>query len=193
MGAAVALSAQTGQPWTPPPKNTEFTRNALAGSYETSDGRWIALTCLQGFHYWPDARRVFGLEQLGDDPRFESVQAFAENAPALAAILTETVAAETFDVWKDRLQSFRGQWAPVQNSVEVLSDPQTVANGFVLDAHTADGHPFPLVTAPVQFDEAPSAPTRAPDFNEHGDEILQDLVGLDWDAIIDLKIKGVVA
>jgi crotonobetainyl-CoA:carnitine CoA-transferase CaiB-like acyl-CoA transferase len=36
-----------------------------------------------------------------------------------------------------------------------------------------------------------SRPTRAPEFNEHGDQILSDL-GLDWDAIVDLKVRGVV-
>ena len=33
-------------------------------------------------------------------------------------------------------------------------------------------------------------PRRAPEFNEHGDEILLDL-GLDWDAIIDLRARSV--
>ena len=36
------------------------------------------------------------------------------------------------------------------------------------------------------------APRRAPEFNEHGDAILADL-GLDWDTIVDLKVRGVVA
>jgi len=35
-------------------------------------------------------------------------------------------------------------------------------------------------------------PSRAPEFNEHGDEILGEL-GLDIDAILDLKARGVVA
>jgi hypothetical protein len=38
----------------------------------------------------------------------------------------------------------------------------------------------------------PPTARRAPEFNEHGDEILAEL-GLDWDAIIDLKVRGVVA
>jgi hypothetical protein len=45
----------------------------------------------------------------------------------------------------------------------------------------------------VQFDEEPSPTRRAPDFNEHGDAILTDDLGMDWDSIIDLKVKGVVA
>ena len=44
----------------------------------------------------------------------------------------------------------------------------------------------------MQFDEEPAEPTRAPEFNEHGDTILAE-IGLDPDAIIDLKIRGVVA
>jgi crotonobetainyl-CoA:carnitine CoA-transferase CaiB-like acyl-CoA transferase len=49
-----------------------------------------------------------------------------------------------------------------------------------------------LVTAPVQFDEQPATPKRAPELNEHGDEILSGL-GLEMDAILDLKVRGVVA
>ena len=51
--------------------------------------------------------------------------------------------------------------------------------------------PFRLVAVPVQYDEEPATPRRAPEFNEHGDEILAEL-GLDWDAIVDLKVRGVV-
>jgi hypothetical protein len=44
----------------------------------------------------------------------------------------------------------------------------------------------------VQYDEQPAKPERAPEFNEQGDEILVEL-GLDWDTIVDLKVRGVVA
>jgi crotonobetainyl-CoA:carnitine CoA-transferase CaiB-like acyl-CoA transferase len=57
---------------------------------------------------------------------------------------------------------------------------------------TAEGVPFQLVAAPVQFDEHPAAAGRAPAFNEHGDAILAEL-GLDWDTIVDLKVRGVMA
>ena len=51
---------------------------------------------------------------------------------------------------------------------------------------------FIRLAAPVQFDEAPVGTNRAPEFNEHGDAILADL-GIDWDTIVDLKVRGVVA
>jgi crotonobetainyl-CoA:carnitine CoA-transferase CaiB-like acyl-CoA transferase len=51
---------------------------------------------------------------------------------------------------------------------------------------------FKLATAPVQFGGEPSLAKRAPEFNEHGDAILEGL-GYDWDTIVELKVKGVVA
>jgi hypothetical protein len=44
----------------------------------------------------------------------------------------------------------------------------------------------------MQYDNEPAQPKRAPDFNEHGDDILAS-IGLDLDAILDLKVRGVVA
>lgn len=80
----------------------------------------------------------------------------------------------------------------MQDTLEAAVDPQTIANGYVQDCHTAAGVPFKLVAAPVQYDEEPAAPGRAPEFNEHGDAILAEL-GLDWDTVVDLKVRGVVA
>jgi hypothetical protein len=44
----------------------------------------------------------------------------------------------------------------------------------------------------VQFGADLPSTSRAPEFNEHGDEILAS-IGLDDEAIIDLKVRGVVA
>jgi crotonobetainyl-CoA:carnitine CoA-transferase CaiB-like acyl-CoA transferase len=101
-------------------------------------------------------------------------------------------AQRTLSEWRDQLADFDGQWTVVQNTLEVAEDPQSVANGYIQDCETADGTPFQLAAAPVQFDEEPPKPGRSPVFNEHGDDVLAEL-GYDTDAIIDLKIRGVVA
>ena len=80
----------------------------------------------------------------------------------------------------------------VQDTLEAAVDPQTVANGYLQDCETAGGVPFQLVAAPVQYDEEPAERRAGAEFNEHGDAILAEL-GLDWDTIVDLKVRGVVA
>lgn len=194
IGAGVALTQYSGSVWQQPPANVrEFSPNALAGLYRTSDDRWLMLNCLQGFHYLQDALRVFGLEHLSSDPRFDSAQSYAANSPALAVMIAAVCATETLATWIARLADFTGQWSPVQDQLEVADDPQVVANGYILDVTNVDGVPFKLVAAPVQFGERPAAPGRAPAFNEHGDDILTGELGLDMETVLELKINGVVA
>ena len=192
MGAAIALSHEVGSPWGQFPVGTDI-GNPLVGVYQTSDGHWLQLACLQGFHYWPETCRVTGLTDFLDDQRFADQETFMANSAIAKAILTERFATATLDEWKQRLADFRGQWSPVQDPIEVKSDPQVIANGYIVDAESTTGEKHPLVATPVQFDEEPSPTQRAPDFNEHGDAILTEDLGMDWDDVIDLKVKGVVA
>ena len=191
MGAAMALSLQLGMPWAPPPTGSP-TRNPLVSAYRTKDDSFISFSCLQAARYWADACRVIDRPELATDPRFADATSLSENAPEAAELISEAIASRTAAEWRDRLADFTGQWTVVQDTLEAAADPQTLANGLIADCQTAEGVPFQLATAPVQYDEEPAQPQRAPEFNEHGDEILTDL-GLDMDAIVDLKVRGVVA
>jgi crotonobetainyl-CoA:carnitine CoA-transferase CaiB-like acyl-CoA transferase len=191
MGAALALSLQFNRGWAPPPAG-QTTGNPLTATYRTKDDRYIALTCLQPGKYWAEACDVVGRPDLVTDPRFAAVEDLKANAAAATDELRAAFAERTAAEWRDCLAGFSGQWAMVQDTLEVASDPQTVANGYVLDCATSEGTPFKLAAAPVQYDEEPPQPHRAPEFNEHGDDILAS-IGLGVDEILELKVQGVVA
>ena len=191
MGQAIALSLALNVPWAPPPAD-RLSSNPLSRNYQTEDGRSLAFTCLQAGKYWPPLCEAIGRPELATDPRFADHASLLANSAAAVEILTDVFASAKLEAWRDILASFSGQWAVVQDTLEAVADPQTVANGYMQECHTASGTPFALVAAPVQFDEEPARPGRAPEFNEHGDSILAGL-GLDEDAIIDLKVRGVVA
>jgi crotonobetainyl-CoA:carnitine CoA-transferase CaiB-like acyl-CoA transferase len=191
MGQAIALSLALERPWAPPPAD-RLSSNPLSRNYETGDGRFLAFTCLQAGKYWPPLCDAIDRPELATDERFADHATLLAHSNEAIEILTEMFARATLAQWRERLASFTGQWAVVQDTLEAASDPQTVANGYMQECHTASGTPFRLVAAPVQFDEEPAVPTRAPEFNEHGDSILATL-GLDEDAIIDLKVRGIVA
>ncbi|HEV7760552.1 MAG TPA: CoA transferase [Acidimicrobiales bacterium] len=191
MGAALALSLQHDRGWAPPPPNVP-SGNPLSASYVAEDGKFVAITCLQAAKYWPELCQVIGRPELATDERFADAESIRTNAVDAAEILRTVFAERTVDEWREQLAGFSGQWTIVQDTLEAANDPQTVANGYVQDCATADGVPFKLAAAPVQYGDTPARPQRAPEFNEHGDAILTAL-GLDMDTILDLKVRGIVA
>lgn len=193
MSAAIGIGLQTGTVWGQQLYASATSRNPLVGNFRTSDNRWLSFSMLQGFTYWRGMCEVLGHPEWIDDQRFCTQPALFANGNEAAALVATELARAPLDEWKVRLRAQRGQWAPVQDTIEVADDPMAIANGYVLETATRQGVPFRLVTTPVQFGGEPSAPHRAPDFNEHGDEILRDELGLDEQAIIDLKIAGAVA
>jgi crotonobetainyl-CoA:carnitine CoA-transferase CaiB-like acyl-CoA transferase len=186
-GAALAAAA-ADETWVWPPVNP----NPLSAIYRTADDRWLAFSCLQAGHYWGPLAKVVGRPDLADDPRFRTHELLLANHLDARAELRELFAERPLKEWTSRLADFTGQWAVVQGTRDVLADPQADANGYLRHIETAAGAPVTLAAAPLQFDGLPAQPRRAPEFSEQGDEILAEL-GLSWDQVTDLKVRGVVA
>jgi crotonobetainyl-CoA:carnitine CoA-transferase CaiB-like acyl-CoA transferase len=187
--SAVALSALVGTPIKPPaPGPSPF---PMIGTYPTSDGRFISLCCLQGFHYFPELCRVMEAEELLADDRFNTQRAFDANGIELYLAFERLFAQRTYSEWIDLLRSFSGQWTRVQDSVEIIDDHQVVANDYIGEMTTSTGAQVRAVQPPVQFDEKPAVLGPSPSFNAHGDEILNEL-GLSTDEILQLRIDGAV-
>ncbi|MFC5754056.1 CaiB/BaiF CoA transferase family protein [Actinomadura rugatobispora] len=191
MGHALALSLQLGVPFTAPSASSLWA-NPLVGNYRTRDGRWLAFCCLQAGRYWASLCEAIGRPGAAADPRFADHHSIMANNEDAIELLREAFEERTVDEWRARLEGFTGPWSVVQNIAEAGADPQTAPNGYVQTCRTAAGVPFQVAAAPVQFDGEPAAPERAPEFNEHGDAILAGL-GFGWDAITDLKLRGIVA
>jgi crotonobetainyl-CoA:carnitine CoA-transferase CaiB-like acyl-CoA transferase len=190
MGQAVALSLLLDIPWSAPPGD-RLRSNPLVGNYQTKDGRFLAFCCLQAGKYWAPATEAIGRPELATDPRFADHESLMANSAEAIEILEEAFAERTLEEWREQLVDFVGQWTVVQDTIDAAADPQSVANGYIQPCQTATGTPFHLVAAPVQYDEEAAVPGRAPEYNEHGDEILGEL-GLDGDRVVDLKVRGVV-
>lgn len=165
--------------------------NPIVGTFRTSDGRFINLTMLQAGRYWADVCRHIGREDAIDDERFDTAEKLMANASPAGAIVAEAIASHTYEHWRDKFETLEGQWAPVQNPLEVAADPQVRANGYILTVTDLEGNARELVSSPVQFDETPFQVTRGPQFAEHTDEIVLAL-GKTEAELIQLKIDGAI-
>jgi crotonobetainyl-CoA:carnitine CoA-transferase CaiB-like acyl-CoA transferase len=190
MSAGVALSGLFGTPVQQPTPGPS--PRPMVYAYRTSDNRFIAICCLQGFRYFPDLCRVLGAQHVPADARFSTQQAFDQAGLELCQILSGLFAQYKYADLLSRLASFSGQWAPVQNSLEVAADRQVEANRYVGEMTTSTGTRMKAVKPPVQFNESFGEFRPSPSFNEHCEEILAE-IGLDQDEIIKLKVDGAVA
>jgi crotonobetainyl-CoA:carnitine CoA-transferase CaiB-like acyl-CoA transferase len=174
-----------------PRRDRTETPNPIVGTYRTADGRFISLVMLESDRYFGDLVTLLGRPELATDPRFSDAAARAANSAACVGALDEAFAQKNLADWKPILAKAKGVWAVVQTPSELLVDPQALANGYIRDVEAKSGTVFRMVPSPLQFDERPPDLTRAPDHGEHTDEVIGEL-GYDQDALLELKIKGVI-
>ena len=143
--------------------------------YETSDGRWVAFSPTNENLPWTDLFARLGRPELAADERFATPSARASHRGALDDELRAAFRVDTLEGWRERMAGFRGAFAPVNNLLDVTSDPQVLANDFLTWADGSDGLSVPLVRTPVQIDERLPSLGRAPRLGQHSREVLEEL------------------
>ncbi|MBV9842296.1 MAG: CoA transferase [Sphingomonadaceae bacterium] len=164
--------------------------NPLLNQYRTRDDRWLAV-CLLNDGWWPDFATKIGLGELVHDLRFVDHAARAQNARALIDILNALFGSKSFEQWKAILRDIDGVWAPMQNSEEVLADPQALENGFVTPVRIDSDTSYMVGASPCQFDQRPIGALRGgPGYGEHSEAVLKE-IGM-GDRIPELRAAGTI-
>jgi len=176
------------------PKKLDAARplpNPLVGPYRTADERWMMLNMLDDTRHWAPTCRALGIDELVDDPRFHDTAARAANTAELHQIIAERIGAIALVELVGRLAAEDTLFSTFASPLEVIDDPQVIANGYFAGHPT---HPTArLATAPQQFDDNMVEVTRgAPGLGEHTDEVLGDL-GYSAEDLARLRTAGAIA
>ncbi len=168
--------------------------NPLWNWYRCGDGRWIAIAFIQSDRYWPHVCTLLGVPELEKDSRFSGMAARQKNRAELVSLLDGVFASKTYAQWEELFRRDGDViFAPVNTSLEVFSDPQVVANQYVIDMdHPALGRiKFPGF--PIEFSENPAVkPVAAPQYGQNTEEVLLEVCGYDWPKIVELKEQQVI-
>ncbi len=169
--------------------------NPLWNHYECGDGQWLALAMLQSDRYWPDVARLIDRPELATDPQYATAAARAQVAEACVALLDEAFAKKPRDEWIKLLREDKSDLIyTIVNSVDDLpTDPQVIANDYVVEFDHPQHGPTKMVGIPVGLSETPgSIRSAAPEMGQHTEEVLMDVLGWDWDRISELRDKEVI-
>lgn len=174
------------------PVERKNVNNVLVDHYLTKDRRWLRLGMPAPDPYWPRFCKAIEREDLEHDPRFETFAPRVENQGTLFNILEDVFAKKTLDEWRVRLNEAGALWAPIQNLVEIVNDPQTRANDYFIPFdHPTYGH-IEVVANPVQLSETPEMiRSPSPKYGQHTEEVLLE-AGYTRKDIEKLKEQGVI-
>jgi crotonobetainyl-CoA:carnitine CoA-transferase CaiB-like acyl-CoA transferase len=190
LGFILAAPAILGQEF---PRETRSTAgNPLYNHYQCKDEKWIAIAHLDPDRYWPKICKAVGIEELQNDPGFNSIEGRGKNAKELVAILDQRFVTKTREEWSKILKEEGCIFSPIQTLLEVTDDPQAFANNYFIDVdHPAWGE-IRMTGFPWVFSETPASWRReAPAFGQHTEEILSEL-GYSGNDIAKLREKGVI-
>jgi crotonobetainyl-CoA:carnitine CoA-transferase CaiB-like acyl-CoA transferase len=167
--------------------------NPLWNHYKCGDDKWVALAHLSPDKFWPLLCKAMGLEALEKDSQFNTMDNRMKNCQKLISILDETFATRTRAEWIGVFKAHGLVFAPINNTLEVTQDPQVLANDYVTEFNHPVFGPTKTIGFPIGLSKTPMSISReAPEFGQHTEEILIDLLGYSWDDITKLKEEEVI-
>lgn len=104
-------------------------KNAFANYYQCADSKWIVLSEPQVDRFWPQLCKALNIEQLENDPRFNTTLKRRENCIELISIVKQALTTKTSREWLRILGEEVGiSCCPVLSMDEVVTDPQVLNN-----------------------------------------------------------------
>ena len=145
----------------PVPLPEKWNYNMFYRAYRCSDGEWLCLA-FSYLQHFQAACDVFGLDDIRDDPRYQSQGALRdyEVAEELALRLERIIASKPREYWIKELRARDLVYSPVLHGSEVSKDPQVLENGFLEKVTFQNGTDVLIPSIPIQFSDYAVLPVK---------------------------------
>jgi crotonobetainyl-CoA:carnitine CoA-transferase CaiB-like acyl-CoA transferase len=163
-----------------------------ARAFETRDGKYVQVAATSDVMYAAFCR-VLGLDELIDDPRFDTNTKRVANRMQIMPLFEEKMLQKDSNQWLALFEEAGIPCGPILDLEEVFTDPNIAARGLAFEmAHPVErsvqqlGFAFQLSRTP------PRADVRPPLLGEHTEQILRQWLHYDDDRINRYKQDKVV-
>ena len=164
--------------------------NAPYQAFEASDG-WIVVGGANQKH-WGLMLDAIGASELAADPRFLTGADRMAHLKELDAELSRRFRLKPAEIWLGLLEERGVPCGPVQDMLQALSDPQTIAREMVVDVEHSTLGTVKTLGLPLKFSATPGkVRTGAPLYGEHTREVLREY-GFDDLQIAAFEKEGAV-
>ena len=160
--------------------------------YQTQDEPLMVLCGNDGM--FERLAKAVGRPDMLEDPRFNTNIARSANLVPLGEIMSKAMLTDTRANWEKRLADADVAFAPIRSIEEAYTAEDVVERKMVIEMEHASGEKFRVLGSPLKMSESPvnENPMPPPTLGEHSAEILQEILGLDGDAVQALRDNGAI-
>jgi succinate--hydroxymethylglutarate CoA-transferase len=136
---------------------------------------------------------VLGHPEWAKDPRFTSNRARVENRDVIDGFINEALSHDDADAWLDKLKAVGVPCGRINSVADALDDPHTAARDMIETVEHSTIGALKMLGIPFKFSDTACSVRRAPPtLGQHNDEILKGELGLDENAIAELRQTKVI-
>ena len=136
---------------------------------------------------------VLGHPEWAKDPRFTSNRARVENRDVIDGFIDEALSHDDADAWLDKLKAVGVPCGRINSVADALDDPHTAARDMIETVEHSTIGALKMLGIPFKFSDTACSVRRAPPtLGQHNDEILKGELGLDENAIAELRQAKVI-
>jgi crotonobetainyl-CoA:carnitine CoA-transferase CaiB-like acyl-CoA transferase len=166
--------------------------SAPRNAYQTSDGKWLAMSGASP-NIAMRIYRAIDRPELADDPNYIDPVRRQERAREVDGLVADWVAEHTLDEAMKVFEAAEVTAAPIYDAQQLLEDEHLRARGFFVEVDDPDFGPVTVQAPVAQLSDTPGRIDHlGRSLGTDNDAVFGDLLGVEPDRLAALRTAGVI-
>lgn len=165
--------------------------NAPRNTYQTKDGKWVAIST-SAQNIAERVMRLVGRPEFIEEPWFQKGSERAKHADELDEAVGSWISERTTDEVVEAFEEANAAITPIYNIADIMQDPQYQALDSIITVDDPELGPIKMQNVLFRLSETPGeVKWSGPRLGEHNEEVYGAL-GIDEERLEELAEKGVI-